>query len=113
MHFTRGSVHIAGPSVGPSPGTTLRTPGGNPALSKISAIFRPTRDVSSEGFNTNVFPAARANATFLVARIRGKLNGAIPATTPSGLRIAIDILPGTSLGIVYPRMRLHSPAAER
>ena len=71
-------------------------------MSKISAIFSPTSDVSSDGFSTKVLPAANASATFFVARIRGKLKGAMPATTPNGRRIAIEMRPGTSQGIVLP-----------
>jgi hypothetical protein len=41
----------------------------------------------SEGLSTNVFPHAIALANIHMGTIAGKLNGVIPATTPSGWRI--------------------------
>ena len=41
----------------------------------------------SDGFRTNVFPQAIAFANIHIGTIAGKLNGVIPATTPSGWRI--------------------------
>src|ERR1700730_17104983 len=87
----------------PSPGTTFRTPAGNPARSKISASLSPTSDVSSEGLSTKAFPQASANATFFRDSTTGKLNGEMPATTPSGRRIAMEIKHGTSEGQTRPQ----------
>ena len=41
----------------------------------------------SDGLSTNVFPQASAGAHIHMGTIAGKLNGVIPATTPSGWRI--------------------------
>ena len=41
----------------------------------------------SEGFSTNVLPQAMALGYIHIGTIAGKLNGVIPATTPSGWRI--------------------------
>jgi hypothetical protein len=38
----------------------------------------------SDGFNTKVFPQARAMGNIHMGTIAGKLNGVIPATTPNG-----------------------------
>ena len=38
----------------------------------------------SDGFRTKVFPHASAGAHIHMGTIAGKLNGVIPATTPSG-----------------------------
>ena len=73
------------------PGITLSTPGGNPASAKMSAISTPDTGVSSEGFRTNVLPAASAKAIFFIESRNGELKGAMPAITPSGRRIDIEI----------------------
>ena len=41
----------------------------------------------SDGFSTNVLPHAIAGAHIHIGTIAGKLNGVIPATTPTGCRI--------------------------
>jgi hypothetical protein len=53
------------------PGMTLSTPAGRPASAKISAISAPETGVSSEGFRTNVFPAASAKAIFFMESRKG------------------------------------------
>ena len=99
--------------VGPSPGTTLKMPAGALQHSMISASFNPTSEVSSEGLRTTVLPQASAKATFFIESTTGKLKGEIAATTPSGRRIDIEIMPGTSEGKVSPWTRRASPAIER
>ena len=47
---------------------------------------RPTGP-SPDGFRMNVFPQAIALANIHIGTIAGKLNGVMPATTPSGWRI--------------------------
>jgi hypothetical protein len=54
---------IAAPTVGPSPSIKLKTPGGTPAASMISATMWALRGASSLGLSTIVQPAARAAAT--------------------------------------------------
>src|SRR5690606_39680298 len=70
-----------------SPCTTLNTPGGRPASASHSAANNDTDGSFSDGFNTNVLPAAIANGYIHIGTIAGKLNGVIPATTPRGSRI--------------------------
>jgi hypothetical protein len=41
----------------------------------------------SDGFRMNVLPQAMAFANIHIGTIAGKLNGVMPATTPSGWRI--------------------------
>ena len=41
----------------------------------------------SDGLRTNVLPHASAGAHIHIGTIAGKLNGVMPATTPSGCRI--------------------------
>ena len=41
----------------------------------------------SDGLSTNVLPHASAGAHIHIGTIAGKLNGVMPATTPSGWRI--------------------------
>ena len=41
----------------------------------------------SEGFRMNALPVAMAVPNIHIGTIAGKLNGVIPATTPSGWRI--------------------------
>ena len=40
----------------------------------------------SLGFSTNAFPQASASGNIHIGTMQGKLNGVIPATTPSGCR---------------------------
>jgi hypothetical protein len=69
-----------------SPWTMLNTPLGSPASSNSSAATRLTLGSFSEGFNTNVLPAAMAFGYIHMGTIDGKLNGVMPATTPRGCR---------------------------
>jgi hypothetical protein len=81
-----GSVTSHSPTVGPSPWTTPKTPGGSSASARISASLTAVSGVSSAGFRTSVLPAASAGATLWATRLRGKLNGVTAATTPTGVR---------------------------
>ena len=47
----------------------------------------------SDGFNTNVFPHAMAGAHIHMGTMAGKLNGVMPATTPTGWRIEYTSMP--------------------
>src|SRR4249920_2944499 len=70
-----------------SPWTTVKTPSGRPA-SRSSSAARSDADGSfSEGLSTKQLPHAIAGAHIHMGTIAGKLNGVIPATTPSGWRI--------------------------
>src|SRR5436190_4956923 len=70
-----------------SPMTTLNTPSGTPASFSSSAVQSDADGSFSDGFSTNVLPVASAGAHIHMGTIAGKLNGVIPATTPSGCRI--------------------------
>jgi hypothetical protein len=59
------------PVVGPSPGTTLTTPGGMPTSAASSAIRSAVSGVAASGFRTTVQPAASAGASFHEASMIG------------------------------------------
>src|SRR4051812_36327871 len=67
-----------------SPCTTLNTPSGKPACRTNSASNNDADGSFSEGFSTNVLPQASALANIHEGTITGKLNGVMPATTPTG-----------------------------
>ena len=77
---TRASTR-ARPVVSP-PCTRLKTPGGSSAARAISPRIAPVHGVSSEGLNTTVFPAIRAEAAMPTDSAAGKLNGAMTAKMP-------------------------------
>ena len=70
-----------------SPCTTWNTPAGRPASMNSSASRSGTEGSRSEGLRMKAFPHARAGPAFHSGIIAGKLNGVMPATTPSGWRI--------------------------
>src|SRR5205814_10031617 len=69
-----------------SPLTTLNTPSGSPASAYSWAISVDTDGSRSLGLSTNVLPHAIATGCIHIGTITGKLNGVIPAQTPSGCR---------------------------
>src|SRR3982751_3989577 len=73
-----------------SPWTTLNTPGGRPASASSCAQNIAADGSRSLGFSTNVFPHAIAIGYIHIGTIAGKLNGVMPATTPSGWRIEYE-----------------------
>ena len=70
-----------------SPCTTLKTPSGSPASLSSSAVNIDADGSFSDGLSTKALPQAIAGAHIHMGTIAGKLNGVIPATTPSGWRI--------------------------
>ncbi|CAM5373410.1 hypothetical protein SGRIM119S_00408 [Streptomyces griseorubiginosus] len=70
-----------------SPCTTLKTPSGRPASASSSAILTEADGSFSDGFSTKVLPVAMAIGNIHIGTIAGKLNGVMPATTPSGWRM--------------------------
>src|SRR5438093_8832094 len=76
-----------------SPCTTLKTPSGTPASFNSSAVQFDADGSFSDGLSTNVLPHASAGAHIHIGTIAGKLNGVIPATTPSGWRIEYTSIP--------------------
>ena len=69
-----------------SPCTTLNTPSGSPASAHSSATNCEADGSRSEGLSTNVLPVAIATGYIHIGTMAGKLNGVIPAQTPSGWR---------------------------
>src|SRR3978361_1058903 len=69
-----------------SPWTTLNTPGGRPASASSWAQKLEHDGSRSLGLSTNVLPHAIAIGYIHIGTIAGKLNGVMPATTPSGWR---------------------------
>ena len=59
------------PTVGPSAGRTLTTPGGNPTSTASSASQSAESGVRGSGLSTVVQPAASAGASFHAAIISG------------------------------------------
>ena len=70
-----------------SPWMTLNTPAGTPASASSSAMKFAADGSFSDGLRMNVLPVAIAVANIHIGTIAGKLNGVMPATTPSGWRI--------------------------
>ncbi len=70
-----------------SPWTTLNTPGGRPASARSWAQNIAEDGSRSLGLRMNVLPHAIARGYIHIGTIAGKLNGVMPATTPSGWRI--------------------------
>ena len=66
---------------------TLKTPSGRPASRNSSAIQSDAEGSFSDGLSTKQLPHAIAGAHIHMGTIAGKLNGVMPATTPSGCRI--------------------------
>src|SRR5690606_6481958 len=68
---TPGCRARASPATGPSPGTTLSTPGGSPASTAVRASSSADSDDCSAGLSTTELPVAIAGATFQAAMISG------------------------------------------
>ena len=64
----------------------MRTPFGKPASLKSSKTTIEADGSFSEGFRTKVFPQAIATGYIHIGTMAGKLNGVMPAQTPSGWR---------------------------
>src|SRR6202044_1188792 len=73
-----------------SPCTTLNTPSGSPACAHSLASSSDADGSFSDGLSTNVLPQAIASGNIHIGTKAGKLNGVIPATTPSGWRIEYE-----------------------
>src|ERR1700722_10977995 len=108
--FTRASVSSVS-TASLSPLTTLKTPAGNPALRNSSAMRIGTEGSRSEGFRIKLLPQAIAGAQFQSGIIAGKLNGVMPATTPSGWRIENRSMPGPAPSLYSPFIRWGMPQA--
>src|SRR6186713_2970020 len=89
---TSGCAARAVPTVLPSPGTTLNTPGGTPACNASSARRNAEKVDNSDGLSTRQFPVASAGAIFWTARTNGKFQPMTPPTTPLGQRMVSAIV---------------------
>src|SRR5262249_52981228 len=69
-----------------SPCTRLNTPVGNPACSSNSDMRVGVTGTFSDGFRMKLLPHATANGYIHDGTMPGKLNGVMPAHTPSGCR---------------------------
>ena len=96
-----------------SPVSTFSTPGGRPDSTASSASRSVVPGVCGDGFRTIVLPAARAGPSFQTAITSGKFHGAMPATTPSGRRISIDVKPRLSSPAPEPSSERAAPAKKR
>ena len=92
-----------------SPFTTLKTPSGTPASASSSAVSIEADGSFSDGFSTKVFPQASAGAHIHIGTIAGKLNGVIPATTPSGWRSWYTSIPVEACSENEPLSRVGIP----
>src|SRR5438477_12554768 len=69
-----------------SPCTMLNTPAGQPASVSSSPSTLLDSGTFSLGLSTNVFPQTSATGNIHIGTIAGKLNGVMPAHTPTGWR---------------------------
>src|SRR5258706_469274 len=69
-----------------SPWITLSTPSGKPASLNSSAIRTDAEGTCSEGLRMKLLPQAMAIGNIHSGTITGKLNGVMPAQTPTGWR---------------------------
>ena len=65
----------------------------------------------SDGFRMKVLPHAMAVANIHMGTIAGKLNGVMPATTPSGWRIEYTSTPPATCSLKPPFSRCGMPHA--
>ena len=100
---TAGCFTNRSPTTDPLPGKTVNTSWGMPARSASSPSRIAVNGVSSAGFSTTVFPAAKAGAKPQPAIGIGKFHGTITPTTPSGSWNVTSSPPAT--GICWPISR--------
>ncbi len=94
-----------------SPWTTLNTPSGNPARCSRSARSSEADGSFSDGLSTNAFPQATALASIQSGTITGKLNGVMPATTPTGRSTVWTSTPVDASALCEPPSRCGMPHA--
>ena len=78
---------------------------------KSSARRSGTEGSRSDGLRMKALPQASAGPAFHSGIIAGKLNGVMPATTPSGWRIEWTSMPVPALSVNSPLSRCGMPAA--
>ena len=111
---TRGSCSIA-ETVGPDrrAGSTLTTPAGTPASSRIAAIASAVSGVSLAGLRTTVHPAASAGPILRVAIAAGKFHGVTSTQMPTGCWSTRILLVPAGAVITSPMPRTASSAYQR
>ncbi len=92
-----------------SPFTTCSTPSGSPASCISAASISGTDGSRSDGLRMKALPQAIAGHIFHIGIIAGKLNGVMPATTPSGWRIEYMSMPGPAASVNSPFSRCGAP----
>ena len=80
--------------------TRFTTPGGTPASSSTRTKLIADIGVSDAGLNTTVLPQTSAGMIFQDGIAMGKFHGVITEQTPTGCRIDIANLLGSSEGTV-------------
>src|ERR1700675_3561839 len=110
MARTSGCSVSGAPTLDPNPLTTLMTPLGTPASTSVRTRLNVDSGVSCAGLITQVLPHTIAGSSFHDGIAMGKFHGVIIPHTPSGCRMAIANLLGSSEGLVGPNMRRPSPA---
>src|SRR5436190_216943 len=85
-----------------SPCTTLNTPSGNHASLRSSPMRSDNVESRSDGFRMNVLPQAIATGNIHIGTMAGKLNGVMPAHTPSGWRNDQLSMPPPTLSLCWP-----------
>ncbi len=73
-----------------------------PASATSSARKFDAEGSFSDGFNTKVLPQAMAKGNIHKGTIAGKLNGVMPATTPSGWRSECTFTPVDAFSVNSP-----------
>ncbi len=98
-------------------GSTLQAPAGRSVSARISPSTSAESGVAGAGLRMIGAPTAIAGATLCATRFSGKLNGAMPSTTPRGKRRTTakrPVPPGSvSSRMVSPFVRRASSAAQR
>ena len=94
-----------------SPCSTVNTPSGRPACCHSSASSSDADGSFSLGLSTKLLPVAMALAHIHNGTITGKLNGVMPATTPSGCRIEYTSTPVAACSENPPLSSCGTPAA--
>ena len=107
---TSGESTMVSPTSAPLPVTRLTVPAGKPACSISSTRSVAQCGVSLAGLKTTVLPVTSAGIIFQHGMAIGKFQGVMIPATPSGWRMLIAHLSGSSDGVVSPNIRRPSPA---
>ncbi|MNT01576.1 hypothetical protein D3C72_1360480 [compost metagenome] len=89
----------------------MKTPSGKPASFSSFACSRDADGSRSDGFKTKVLPQAMATGNIHIGTITGKLNGVMPATTPSAWRIDQASMPREIWSVNSPFSSCGMPTA--